>query len=377
MFDEPRDCPNLARLSEAARNGTLDQGKPSLRGLTREERWARFQEDVAKLTTAARDADKPQAPKPAAAPAVEPVTPTTPNGPGFPVVFRVTQFAFRATDEKRYECTATLFHEQASLKVRWIARQPDVRLNGGAALARVQWSKSAAPCDDGMVHVDRIVVLERPEKDLNLFRTVPPAWVRDRALIRHGIELIDGLPMDLCQLFNAMFWDGSRFRRFCTGPSSIRHHHAWETGNLAHSIEVALAMRRELTEPVLKSTAPPPQWNDVPPTLKPGDTSISIFAALIHDAGKADEYGSGGNGTFRMSERGRLVGHKLTIVEWIAVAKAQLGCRISERRVLELLHCITAVQGAPEWTGLRRPETLGASYLSIFDRASGTRTQVI
>jgi 3'-5' exoribonuclease len=321
------------------------------------------------VTTARRDADKPQDPKPAAE--AEQIQAAAPNGHAFPAVFRVTHFAFRPDGEARYECTATLFHEQAALKVRWVARQPDLRLNGGAALARVQWLRHMATGDDGAVRVDRVVVLERPEREVNLFRTIPREWVRDRSLVQHGIALLDDMPADLNYLFNVIFWNGPRFGRFCTGPSSIRHHHAWECGNLAHSIEVALAMRRELSDPVLKSVTRPPDDEIDAPTLKAGDPAIAIFAALIHDAGKADEYVTTGRGRYAISDRGRLVGHKLTVVEWIAAAQTQMAGRISDRRVLELLHTVTAVQGAPEWLGIRRPETVGAAYLSMFDRVSG------
>ena len=72
-----------------------------------------------------------------------------------------------------------------------------------------------------------------------------------------------------------------------------------------------------------------------------------------------------------MTERGALLGHKHTVLEWIAAARAQHRVIVPEAHYLALLHAITAAKGAPDWLGLREPLSLDAHILSTVDRLSG------
>lgn len=63
-------------------------------------------------------------------------------------------------------------------------------------------------------------------------------WVRNRDLVKQAGELVEALPRPYRFLFNAIFWDGLRFKRFCTVPSSMNGHHSDESGNLCHAVEV-------------------------------------------------------------------------------------------------------------------------------------------
>lgn len=286
-----------------------------------------------------------------------------------PRIYRVTKFGYEQVADRRFVCTASLFHEQASMLVRWTVKQPDIRLRSEVALVEVRWGKQAPLSLRGTIQIDRLVVLERPERSTNLFQTIPSGWVRDRSLVKHGIELIERLPLALRMLFNAIFWEGERFRAFCTGPSSRRHHHAAMNGNLRHSLEVALGMRREIEEPVLTNTRSASDHSDIWST----DLAIAVLSGLLHDAGKADEYRVRSDATHGLSQRGRLLGHKLTVIEWIAVARARWLPSLSEPQYVTLIHNITAAQAAPDWLGIRKPATLAANYLSSLDRMSGTR----
>lgn len=71
-----------------------------------------------------------------------------------------------------------------------------------------------------------------------------------------------------------------------------------------------------------------------------------------------------------------MLGHKLTIVEWIAAATAKWQIAIPEAQYLGLIHHMTSANGAPEWLGAHRPATLAASELSNLDRMSGVRDLV-
>jgi len=61
-------------------------------------------------------------------------------------------------------------------------------------------------------------------------------------LLDRASTLWEGLHPNFQELINAIFWDGSRFERFCRGPSSIRGHHQGVGENLCHAVEVAETM---------------------------------------------------------------------------------------------------------------------------------------
>ena len=75
-----------------------------------------------------------------------------------------------------------------------------------------------------------------------------------------------------------------------------------------------------------------------------------------------------------MSPRGELVGHRLTGMEWLAVARASLAgdMQIQEETALGVHHAIHACH-APAWVGLRSPKTLEALYFGSVDGLSGKR----
>ena len=272
--------------------------------------------------------------------------------PSLPRIFRLTSYTAKVIDHKRTECTATLFHEKASMKVRWTTAAPDTRIKPNR-LVSPRWNAHRGCDEDGALRISRLVLIERPEVMENLFETVPSGWVRDRKLVGEARGLIEALPRGHRHLFNAIFWDGERFRRFCMGPSSMNGHHNADNGNLRHAVEVAKMMRencgvRQIT-----------------------NTPLAILSALLHDAGKADEYRISPNGEWKLSDRGRLLGHKVTVVEWIAGAMARYRITLPASHYMALLHCLTASQNAPEWLGIRKPAMLEAMMLSNMDRLSG------
>lgn len=245
-----------------------------------------------------------------------------------------------------------IYHDKAQLAVTFSRSHPDIRLRADL-LVSVRW-KLPVTSIQGAIQISRLVILEHPVKGENLFETVPLHWVKDRSLVAKARNLLDALPDNLRQLVCAIFWDGVRFRLFCDRPSSMRDHHSNRNGNLRHTVEVA--------EMVKLLASQYPQAN----------LGISLAAALLHDAGKAAEYDIWSNGDWCMTDRGKLVGHRHTVLEWIAVALATQRIMLPEKHHLSLLHALTSAPNA-EWLGIRSPVTPEATLLSMADRLSGER----
>jgi len=234
---------------------------------------------------------------------------------------------------------ATLFHDAATLRTEWTCLHPDIRITRGG-LVSIRWSGRPMSVD-GCVHIDRLVLMERPRPEVNLFQTVPMAWVKDRELLQRASTLWESLPRGFRHLLNSMFWDGRRFQRYLMGPSSLQNHHNDINGNFRHSVEVAEQAQ---------SMARGRDRVHVP---------IAVLGGLIHDAGKADEYKFNRVlGHFEMSSDGCLVGHRDRLLHWIGAAMAAHRVIIPEAHYLGLLHALTATRGAPKWLGLREPRSL-------------------
>lgn len=263
----------------------------------------------------------------------------------------------RRHDGKEYRNSALLYRTGETIEVEWTSKTlPDTRLKPGAIVSP-RYGRTAATTGCAM-EISRLVLLERPEATLNLFDMVPESWVADRDLVSRASALWQELPYYLQSLFNTIFWCGERFKRYCVGQSSIRHHHACLNGNLAHSVEVAEIMLSLLH-------------------LYPeGNGCVAIMAGLLHDAGKADEYYDRGGNTV-LSNRGRLLGHKVTIIEWIAVAREKMRVGIPDQVYVSLVHALTATGSAAAYSGLREAKTPEAALLTHADRLSGNANQAL
>lgn len=279
-------------------------------------------------------------------PVVDPVPQKLPH------LFRVQSIERLPMPSGQVLTRASLYHDEASLKVEWLSRQPDIRVTQGC-LAGIRWQGNPVSID-GHVRISRLVLLERPEPEVDLFRTIPYGWVRDRSLLQRASALWESLPRGFRHLFNALLWDGKRFQRYLMGPSSLENHHNAINGNLRHSVEVAeqahaLARERELV--------------NVP---------IVVLGGLIHDLGKADDYRFDRiRQRFEMSMEGELVCHRDRLQHWLAAAIACHRVILPREHYLGLVHALTAAKGAPAYLGLREPRSLEATILSMADRLSG------
>lgn len=272
--------------------------------------------------------------------------------PSLPPIFRVESLDFTVNGSRELAYTAELFHERATLKVGWTSEDIDTGLDT-CSLVRIVWLDTPQSVK-GTIRIARLEPLYVPLADFGLFDTIPHGWVKDRTLVERGKALMPHLPRYFRHLFNAVFWKGRRFQRYCAGPSSLQGHHSERNGNLRHSLEVAEQMRTLCQE------------RDF------AHMGVGIIAALMHDAGKADEYWRNSHGRLELSDRGRLVGHKWTVLEWLAAARERWDLRIPEPEYLSLIHALTSSAYAPEWAGLRYPTTPEATLLSLADRLSGT-----
>lgn len=268
-----------------------------------------------------------------------------------PWLYRILEIRNIQLSQGKFRFCAVLFHDKATLSVSWISNHQDQRLDSGQ-LVTPRWP-SKSICSDGQIMVNRLLPVSSPSLT-NLFETVPHEWLVDRALLAEAHAFIGLLPDYFVRLFNGIFLDHRRFYRFIIGPSSLNGHHHDKHGNLRHSIEV--------TKNALLNS------QDRPTVSK----AVLIMAALLHDAGKADEYKfNHQRHRFEISTRGALLGHKISIVEWIAAAIAQHQIQIPTHEYLSLMHALTAVKGAPDWVGIREAISPEANLLSIADRLSG------
>ena len=270
-----------------------------------------------------------------------------------PTMFRLTTIHHAQLDDKCTQCIASLHHDKAALKVKWTLNRPDLRLKSGD-LVSPRWF-GLTTSEGGVTKISRLVLMERPEPWENLFHTVPHGWVKNRELVSQAAELFEAMPRSYRFLFNAVFWDGQRFKRFCTVPSSMNGHHAEDNGNLRHAVEVAQMMQQYC------------HAHDL------ANEGLGILAGFFHDAGKADEYRLSPKGEWKLSDRGKLLGHKVTVIEWIAQARAKWNLLMPEDHYMALLHCLTSSPNAPDWLGIRKPAMLEATLLSNMDRLSGTK----
>ena len=269
-----------------------------------------------------------------------------------PAVFRVLCVRQRLLPGKnQYQVLVSLYHAKYQINVHACYPQYDNQLIPGA-LVKIRWPNRMISID-GCLRVDRLVVLQEAEASYQLFDTIPPRYAGGEELMRRARGLGERLSETHHLLLNHVFWNRGRLGRFLKGPSSLGGHHREPHGNFRHAVEVAeLAIGLQKDLPV---TAP----------------SLMITAALLHDAGKADEYEFDQRcGYASMSSRGTLIGHRSTLLEWVAVAHDRMKQKLSKSHYEALVHALSAVSGAPEWTGCRVPMSREAFLVNTADRVS-------
>lgn len=192
-----------------------------------------------------------------------------------------------------------------------------------------------------------------PQGSISIFKLNLDTLVKDEQLIIRAHKICNQLNSPYRLLLNAVLWDYGRLQAFVTAPSSLAGHHAEANGNLRHTIEVV--------EQVIQFCSTRTYIN----------RDLAILTALLHDAGKAVEYQTKYDGSLKLSDRGRLLGHKFTAIEWVIEAVAKYDIQLPNNDYMLLLHNLSAVANAPFWMGLRNPATPEARFLSFADQISG------
>lgn len=266
-------------------------------------------------------------------------------------LYRVIEINTKLEDCNRSSKDAVLMHDAISIKVNWLETNSANNVSQGDIVS----IRALLPLKslDGSVRINKLVKYQQPISSISLFDTTPHNWVKDRGLIKRASELTNDLSEPHRLLFNAIFWEAGRFERFCKQPSSMIGHHSEPNGNLRHTIEVAEEMRKLCL------------------TRNYANKDLGVLAALLHDCGKADEYVPNGKGGWDLTDRGKLLGHKVSAFEWIVSAVTQWRILLPKDHYVGLLHILTAVPHAPDWMGIRAPVTPESLLLSMADRLSG------
>lgn len=246
---------------------------------------------------------------------------------------------------------AGLFLNDQTFTVEWLSQKTDAGIRQHA-LVSVAPSQTIRDTE-GVIRIQRLRLADQPKAHINLFATVPTTWVDDRDLVARASALWESLPRSFALLVNAVLWNGGRFYRYTRGPSSLGDHHAVTSGNFRHSVEVAELAR------------------NLGMTSELANVPLLVVGGLLHDAAKAAEYRYDQvTRRFRMSKIGELIGHRDTLIGWLAEARRTHGLVIGSEVFLGLMHMLFAAKGAGSWLGLREPRTREADILSQADQFS-------
>ena len=268
-----------------------------------------------------------------------------------PRVYRLNYIACDQLDEDWFRFAGLIYTDQASFRVLWNANSAKTDLAKGDWVSP-KWITTPTR-REGTYSVSGLTPIRGSDATVNLFHLVPGWWVSDESLVMAAADLIDSLPVSYRALFNEILWRNNRFGRYCTVPSSMKGHHNGLNGNLRHSVQMA-QMVSQLSEHTHMN-----------------NPDLLVLACLLHDCGKADEYCMDAYKQWHLTNRGKLLGHGVTVIEWVAQAHANVSIKMMQEEYQALVHILTCSRSAPDWLGIRKPAFLEADLLSSLDHISG------
>ena len=270
----------------------------------------------------------------------------TPQPNTLPPVFRIRSIVRLPFGRGHVLTRASLFHDRKELTVEWVAPHSDPRLSVDTLVSVCL----DGPLSDGggTVRIAKLVAQEPLVRAPDLFETIPPNWVRDRALVARASHLWQELTPGLQRLFNAIFWDGRRFHRYVVCPETEYSDDMEVNGNLRHSVEVA-ERARGLAESNERLYGP-----------------VIIMAALLHNAGMAENFRLIAHRCER-ADRSILeyrLGYRPVVFDWIARAWTERNLWLLEPEYLSLVHMLSWTKERPPMPIVRDADWLDATVLS-------------
>ena len=263
------------------------------------------------------------------------------------------------SDGTWHRVNATVCGKTGICQVTWWTSDDPVALQSGQ-LVHCDWL-NRLEFDNGALVVLGLSLAAAVDPQVNLIDTAPAYWLPPvtgpgSCVVQSFRQLWGQLSPPMRAWFNALFWhQPGRWERFLKGPASIGFHHARKHGLFTHSVDCAMRSLRAAQGDELVNV------------------DVLLMASLLHDLGKADEYVlSKYFNACKLSERGALIGHRLSTLEWMAAAlgTVQVQDAPDEAKVMAVYHAINACH-AQDWVGLRPPRTPEAFYLASADALSG------
>ena len=144
--------------------------------------------------------------------------------------------------------------------------------------------------------------------------------------------------------------------RFLKAPAASKMHHPWIGGLLEHVLGLC-----NFFEAIYEN-----HYKNYFPNL---DLDLVKTSLILHDWGKVTEYDSSKPG-FPTTEEGILKYHIGIVVEEVTIQSYRLLGDEGKKESRDLLHCLYAHHGLPEWQSLVRPalpEALFIHWLDNFD----------
>jgi hypothetical protein len=161
-------------------------------------------------------------------------------------------------------------------------------------------------------------------------------------------------------LYLGIILQSNRFPRFLKYAASTRSHHNCDHGLLLHTAETVANV-------LLSFLAASPWQRSIG---KPAfDLSLTLLAALLHDAAKVDDYYRLAPDVYSTNLNCKLLGHEQTMLKWISAVCAVSGGYPIERE-LQLEHAICAVKRQHDQSGARKRKTPESFVLHDADCAS-------
>lgn len=236
---------------------------------------------------------------------------------------------------------ATLYHDRGPMRVSWRSSAVDSRLKRGCLVNLMGVTAETVGDEGACLRIGRLKFLDKPLASANPFLSIPPAWIADRDLVHRAAALWEQLSSPFQHLLNAVLWEGGRFYRYVTESVSTADY-PWVPGsNFRQAVATA--------EEVALLTC----------TLDDVSSSVVIVAAMLSNAGKAEDYWPSAG--CALSERGYRIDRQHTILEWLAAAQAW--AIVPEAQYVALVHALIASR-----CGTAYGQTAVAAILAVASR---------